>query len=293
MSAAGRKCPVCRRKPGGAVIASLDCTVGCKLSRAQFDLRYCQCGELVYLDPAPSDADLRVMYEDSVQFSDALYTEPARIEVVLEYMRTSFEHVRAHQGAGNSAAKILEVGAGFAWMCRAAKTLRADHFTVAQDVSPEVATSCPWVDRYIRGTVHERAVADLGPYDVISLTHVIEHLVDPVGVIDRCMHVLKDDGVVFVTAPHRPRDWSAGSLDGKPWQQYSLLHVPAHVQYFSRGSMQRLARRVGASLVHWDGSHEGGEAFEAWLARDPEHARGWKARGRQLLRRLVPQRERL
>src|SRR6187549_1288965 len=44
---------------------------------------------------------------------------------------------------------ILEVGAGLAWMCRAAKARNAACVTVAQDVSPEAATRCAWVDRYL------------------------------------------------------------------------------------------------------------------------------------------------
>jgi hypothetical protein len=42
--------------------------------------------------------------------------------------------------------------------------------------------------------------------------------------------------------------------------------VPAHIQYFSQGSMRRLADALGVKLVAWSDRHDAGEAFEAWLA---------------------------
>jgi 2-polyprenyl-3-methyl-5-hydroxy-6-metoxy-1,4-benzoquinol methylase len=225
----------------------------------------------VYLDPPPNPVDLRIMYQDHKQFTSDHYTSPERVHDILEYMTTSLERVRGHQGVpGKTAVSILEIGAGRAWMCRAAKGLNPASRTVAQDISAEVVDQCPWVDRYHHGEVYDRALWWRGRYDVISITHVIEHLVDPVRIIKRCMALLANSGIVYITAPHRPLGWVDGNTDIEPWKGYSLTHVPAHVQYFSRESMDRLATRCGARLVYWNHEHEGGQAFEAWLA----HAEG-------------------
>jgi 2-polyprenyl-3-methyl-5-hydroxy-6-metoxy-1,4-benzoquinol methylase len=251
----------------GQRIGTLECTIECKLSRPEFDLTYCGCGNLVYLDPPPTGEDLKALYEEQDQFTDDTYTAPQRIETILEYMGSSLERIQDSRGFGKAPVRVLEVGAGFAWMCRAAKRLNKANRTTAQDVSAEVRKACTWVDSYVHGTIHEPAIASSGPYDVISLTHVIEHLLDPVDVITQCSRLLSERGVIFITAPHRPCGWVAGSTDLEPWKRYSLLHVPAHIQYFSRGSMQRLADRAGAQLLHWEDGHENGEAFEAWLAK--------------------------
>jgi Methyltransferase domain len=100
----------------------------------------------------------------------------------------------------------------------------------------------------------------------VSLTHVIEHLVEPVAAVRRCMTLLASDGVVFITAPFRPRGFRDDAPDLERWRTYSYNHVPAHIQYFSEGSMRRLADALGAKLVAWSDQHDGGEAFEAWLA---------------------------
>ena len=102
------------------------------------------------------------------------------------------------------------------------------------------------------------------PYDIVSLTHVIEHLLDPVGVLRRLRQLIAPRGLVFVTAPHRPPGWKRG--DGiATWREWSYTHVPAHVQYFSRGSLERAALRAGFEIELWNADQEEGQAFEAWL----------------------------
>jgi 2-polyprenyl-3-methyl-5-hydroxy-6-metoxy-1,4-benzoquinol methylase len=267
---ARRGCPVCPGKPAGRRIGELSCTVSQRLTRATFDLTYCDCKALVYLDPAPSSADLRALYEESEQFSDELYTAPERASAVVEYMRSCFGRIRDRQQA-KGPARILEVGAGLAWMCRAAKSLDPLNVTIGQDVSSEAARACAWVDSYHVAEVSDPAIAGHGAYDLISLTHVIEHLVDPAAVLRQCVDLLSPRGVIFITAPHRPVGWIAGSVDIGPWRDYSYTHVPAHVQYFSRQSMERLAASVGAKVAYWSDRHEDGQAFEAWLERDMPH----------------------
>ena len=66
-------------------------------------------------------------------------------------------------------------------MCRAAKRLDRSCKTTAQDVSKEVANECGWVDQYLVCRISDAQLDLLAPFDVISLTHVIEHLPDPVA----------------------------------------------------------------------------------------------------------------
>ena len=262
-----RSCPLCGRDGTGATfIGTLRTTVAAELERSRYDLVSCGGCELVYLSPAPSARDLRTMYVDGVQFGDAAYTEPERVRAILEYATDCLSRILGSAGRQvHDPIAILEVGAGLAWMCRTAKTLNPRSRTVAQDISPEATTRCAWVDRYIQDDVFGTKVGAHAPYDVVSLTHVIEHLVDPIAVIRRCVDLLRPDGVIFVTAPHRPIGWDARAPDLSVWEAYSYNHVPAHTQYFSRTSMQVVAKRTGCVLDYWSHAHEQGQAFEAWL----------------------------
>jgi hypothetical protein len=86
-----------------------------------------------------------------------------------------------------------------------------------------------------------------------------------VTVIRRCKSLLRQGGVIFITAPHRPVGWKDDTSDIALWEKYSYNHVPAHIQYFSEKSMRTLADKAGCTLDHWSHDHEEGQAFEAWL----------------------------
>ena len=250
----------------GAAIGELATTMAIALSRSRYTLTRCGCGQLLYLSPPPSPSDLHAMYVAHDQFGDE-YTDPRRAASIVDYMTDALERIAAtRRWPRERALAILEVGAGLAWMCRAAKARNPACVTVAQDVSPEAATRCAWVDRYVQGSVDDPRLDGHAPYDVISLTHVIEHVVDPVAALRRCLALLREGGIVFVTAPYRPRGWRDDAPDLRRFEAYSYNHVPAHVQYFAEGSMRRLVAAAGGRLAHWSQAHDGGQAFEAWIA---------------------------
>ncbi len=241
-----------------------------------------------------------MIYVKSAQFSDPLYTDATRVEAILEYIggclrrivdfqaqnrgvarlaESGFSHwvrerishllpaLKSEKASQDTSAtlSVLEVGAGRAWMCRSAKRHSPSAKTTAQDISSEASSECPWVDDYLVGDLVDARIDSRGPFNVISMTHVIEHLTDPVATIKRCRGLLADGGVIFVTAPHRPVGWEEGTHDIDSWKTYSYNHIPAHIQYFSRASMEALAGNAGCKLVYWIDRHEDGQAFEAWL----------------------------
>jgi 2-polyprenyl-3-methyl-5-hydroxy-6-metoxy-1,4-benzoquinol methylase len=120
------------------------------------------------------------------------------------------------------------------------------------------------VDKYHVGTLEDMPAQEL--FDLASMTHVIEHLVEPGAMLETISQKLKPGGKLFVTAPYRPVGWKPKhGIDA--WKAYSYLHVPAHVTYFSRKWFAQAAPRCGLSLVHWDARHENGQAFELVLER--------------------------
>ena len=228
---------------------------------SDFSLVRCPRCEVVYLDPAPTEDDLRAMYEGSVQFDGPHYTDAQRVAQVFEYCNDAINRLALLPPPGG---RVLEVGAGYAWLARTCKRLDESITTVAQDVSGEVADKCPWVDRYHIGklsTLDERE-----RFHLASMTHVIEHLVDPAAMLAAISSRLAPGGKLFVTAPYRPTGWNPDAgIAG--WREYSYLHVPAHVTYFSRKWFEQVAPRHQLRVEHWDASHEGGEAFELLLVR--------------------------
>lgn len=281
---APRECPICKGQEiaGAKRLGTLDVTLGPvrgrRLGPERFDLVSCRGCELIFLTPLPPQEMLDALYIHSPQFDGSFY-EGSRAKVIVEVHRLRLEEIRMRQLMSayprwflkllrrwvirRKGIRVLEIGSGLSWMCRAAKSLVTRTTTVAQDISSEVAASCPWVDRYFVGPLESKAkeIHALGSYDVISMTHVIEHLSDPVQILRQCSALLADRGMIFVSAPFRPAGWSpSASFD--LWKHWDLNHTPAHLQYFNRRSMERCAFRSGLHLVKFEPDED---AFVAWL----------------------------
>lgn len=228
---------------------------------SEFALVFCPTCKSVYLSPPPTREDLRVLYEESIQFADDHYTAPEQVARILAYYGSAVGYLGLLSVPG---CRVLEVGAGFSWVSRASKAADPTCVTVAQDVSGECKEHCSWVDEYHVGALDDMPPQD--PFDLASMTHVIEHLVDPGAMLKSIAHRLKQGGKLFITAPYRPTGWKpAHGVD--PWRNYSYLHVPAHVTYFSRKWFERVAPRYGLRITHWNARHEEGQAFELVLQK--------------------------
>ena len=104
------------------------------------------------------------------------------------------------------------------------------------------------------GTLEEAGFAD-GTFDAITMSHVVEHLADPISALRECWRVLRKGGRLVVTTPNIE---SLGHrLYGKAWIG---LDPPRHLFLFSpptlrtcieRSGLQVLELRTTARLTPW------------------------------------------
>jgi len=107
------------------------------------------------------------------------------------------------------------------------------------------------------------AVSDITAYqgveqawDCVVLTHVLEHLPDPVGALIKIRGLLKPGGAGVLEFPN------IDALDARfrrlldrlhiHRRRYAPTYVPGHVQEFCRGSFEFAARRAGLNLEVWE-----------------------------------------
>jgi SAM-dependent methyltransferase len=93
-------------------------------------------------------------------------------------------------------------------------------------------------------------------WDVVVLTHVLEHLPDPVGALRKIRDLLKPGGAGVLEFPN------IDALDARVrrrlarWglhrHRYRPDYVPGHVQEFCRASFARAAREAGLDLERWE-----------------------------------------
>ena len=217
------------------------------------------------------------MYVDSIQFGDAVYTDPERVRAIIEYMTDCLTRMsgRARRKARDPLA-ILEIGAGLAWMCRTAKRLNPMSNTVAQDISPEATTRCAWVDRYVQVDVfcsgarraralrrrfaHARHRASGRPCasdtplrrPASARRHRFRHRAASACRVERAL------------ARHRR---VGGVL---------LQSCPGAYAILLERSMEALAKQTGSVLDYWSDAHEQGQAFEPGCDRRVGARRAWR-----------------
>ncbi len=80
-------------------------------------------------------------------------------------------------------------------------------------------------------------------FDVVTMSHVVEHLPDPAGVLDLCRRILKPGGLLTVVTPN------PGSLGrrifGRHWRGWE---PPRHIHIFGSAALGRLAARSGFTV---------------------------------------------
>ena len=80
-------------------------------------------------------------------------------------------------------------------------------------------------------------------FDIITLSHVIEHVLDPIELLSECRRILKPSGKLILTTPNME---SLGHrLFHENWRG---LEVPRHMMVFSTRSIELCIHRAGFKL---------------------------------------------
>jgi 2-polyprenyl-3-methyl-5-hydroxy-6-metoxy-1,4-benzoquinol methylase len=136
-------------------------------------------------------------------------------------------------------ARVLDVGAGnglfvaeaCAWGLKASG-LELDEPAAAAGRSAGLEISVE--------TVSEHAAGHRGAYDAVTLSHVIEHVADPVALLRDCRTLLRSGGSLWIATPNLR---SAGHRRyGAAWLH---LDPPRHLVLFDAASLTRTAHAAG------------------------------------------------
>lgn len=78
-------------------------------------------------------------------------------------------------------------------------------------------------------------------FDVITLNHVLEHLFNPLEVINECFRILKPGGELVISTPNN-NSWLYNKIFKKYWL---TLDPPRHVIIYNRKSLTSILRNTG------------------------------------------------
>ena len=205
--------------------------------------------------PTPSAEALKAFYSQAYfQDSHGTYAqaysddELAHRALLAQLMLAALEKARQAPAGG----RLLEIGCGEGWFLKAALAAGYDarglEFSQAglKRFNPELAERVTFGDAFAE---LDRLTQAGAAVEACVMEHVLEHVVDPEGLLARLPAILAPGGVVAITAPN---DFSAVQLKAK-----ALGHIdkdfwvapPQHLNYFDADSLPRLLGRMGFEVV--------------------------------------------
>jgi SAM-dependent methyltransferase len=140
--------------------------------------------------------------------------------------------------------------------------------------------------------------SDFGPnfFDAISMSHVLEHLHDPLGALRICRRILKPRGVLWIATPNL--EARGHTVFGRDWIG---LDPPRHLVLFTRSSLAAALQYAGFERQRFLADYSAERVFpcSATVAagedpRDPEvvsrHRSSLRILGADIVARFAPRR---
>ena len=211
-----------------------------------FDVVACAGCGLLRLSPRPLEAELAQYYPQQYWFSGdrslaGRLEEAFRRLLIRDHARFLQRAYRHAGGAG----PLLDVGCGGALL---AAVLRQRGIpAIGLDASLD-AVKLAWHRHRVpalHGDLRQAPFAQ-GSLAVLSMFHVVEHLLDPAAYLRAAHALLRDGGRLVVQVPNA--DSLQFRLLGARW---SGIDIPRHIHNFRRRDVQRLLASTGFQITRY------------------------------------------
>ncbi len=83
-------------------------------------------------------------------------------------------------------------------------------------------------------------------YDVITLFEVIEHVKNPLPLVNECYRLLKKDGLLVIRTANT-KSWTVQVLRGK-WHYFDMAKHGGHISFYNKKSIEALAEKTRFSI---------------------------------------------
>lgn len=200
-------------------------------------LERCGACNLVFLSPMPTRDELPGLYPPDYQNFDS---RRSAITGFLQerYYRHHCGIAMRHLGGGGSFLEVGSAGGDLLERMRE-RGVRAVGVEISEDAC--AVARAKGLDVFC-GTIEEYRTDQ--PFDVVFMSHVLEHVVDPVDTLERVKELLRPGGVVYVETPN------VGALDARVFgSNWGLIHFPRHTYLFDRHTLAEVVRRAGLAVV--------------------------------------------
>ncbi len=203
-----------------------------------FAVEKCAHCDSEFLNPRPTEAELPPSIPSDYHAYNENHGAVARLLVQARARTRARFYGKL---IGHRPGRLFDVGTGD---CRHFDELRRylDLECAGIEIQPDIAAQGR--DRgydVLEGTLETADLtAHIGRYDVVSMNHVLEHVVDPRTMVERSFELLRPGGFVIGQLP-TVSSWEHG-IFGHNWGGY---HYPRHLQIPSRSGLADLLAGIG------------------------------------------------
>ena len=233
-------CPLCGEENLRRALRSAD---SCQGKPGSFTIDRCGACDHLFQNPRLSLAGLDFYYRD---FYDGLGGED--VETLFASSAHPYSERAEMVSRRATPERWLDVGCGHGHFCARARELLPDCSFDGIDLSDSVldAQRRGWLDEAHRGLLPELAEGLAGRYDAVSMSHYLEHTLDPRAEIAAAATVLRPGGHLVIEVPD-PESW-VGRVLGPLWIPW---FQPQHLHFVSVGNLDRLFEAHGLEAVEW------------------------------------------
>ena len=227
-------CPLCGSSEARPLLSGPDRVHGVP---GRFHVVECiQCG-LAYQNPRPTAQSFAAIYPPEYEPYHEQVIDAGHLHPDLA-MTCAF--VRRSQPTGG---KLLDIGCGPGRFLQALQLTQPHWQLLGVEPDPQAAHMAQQQGLQIINSTIEQARVEQGVWDAITLWNVIEHLSDPVAMLQEARRLLRPGGMLYMAVPLRD-SWDA-RLFGRYWTGWEL---PRHFTLFDKATLIQLLDKAGFKI---------------------------------------------
>jgi len=218
--------------------------------KGKFKVIDCEVCRFKHLDPIPSKEEIKEYYERQYyQEKIPKLLDPEKEQKELEWTTLWYRDrlQMFNKYIREKPKRCLDVGCGNGFFLKFMSENGWESFGI--EPSPKASEYACSLGLNVFNTTLEEFVENrwYGYFDAINLKCVLEHVPNPMEILEICKSLLKDSGMIYIEVPN---DFNALQLQvhklGKPqW----WIAIPDHINYFDFRSLERVLESLGFEIV--------------------------------------------
>jgi len=228
-------------------------------------LYICANCSFVQMIPVPTDFELVDYYKIDYRYGERYGSEVANVsefpcdnlfylnrgESIAELVSKSFNSEKESEPV-----RILDIGAGFGHVLHAF----GRRFTDPELFAIEISEVCIKHMTSLGIKVYSELAEDILPeldeqFDIIVLSHVLEHLANPKEMVRLLRNRLSNNGLLYIEVPNIPVE----SLKKYPDNKWAPRVDEPHITFFSRETLKRILKNEDMKILFCE---TGGEKYQ-------------------------------